>query len=998
MSTDEQDATSSPASAPDTRPPADPSNPPILSKLEQVLGHPPILDSLFAQITTEDAFHLYHTNKYLRNYLRSLPTAWRYISWRLYQPAVPVPANNANNLKQVGNYSLDQLLINVINPYSTRLQSLELDNTAVSGGTLTQTVLILRRETLQHLSVRGCKNVSLKYHINPWLQMHALANQGQGKEGPFPYDKLALKSLYTYRCRHHRRRPYLPSSLTRKESDSEPTHELVKTCHKLNIWTDTAWCTTPGSRCFRRRGYVTMRSPQDPREVWVVFDRLWRSKNWLGPADSANPSSANSSRRKSDARFWITKEKARQGESLNVAGEGKNVPMHLRKSHRRFIEDIICNNCGDAIHERCEQCSVMMHCSGCRKTLCGSCAFDRPYLRNKNAPESDRNKYWWAPGCAVSPCAMQDQDVPPPPGPANGPNGPSSTLPNIRTKWCCTEPVFSGGGGITFPSGSNRDSESLRAAPLPKGEGWEDPDFIEPDQSDDEATVKAESASETTEIDTGKQMLAGRWKSLSDFFARNFDRHESIPSANHATVPRVLCDECHTSDMWRVTCKGCSLPLCIKHDMREKLKVRICGHRDLAHEMREYSLQKKKWEQKWERITEQLKLLDPAHSSPQDPANASSGAVAAPVLSAILSPGQVISILGQSEHSTFEAAVHPQGSSESVNRPITLAGPTSAPVQEMDTAVRPQNPGPSSSVLSRLAAPMVRSSTPNPELEVPPRPPSRGSCTDSASRSSSPAPSASTIPATPEPKSAQKKVARKPAIAPRQPSWKGCTSFFCPAIRPAGDHRRRCPALMRQCSECKVNVCSECVANIDPPCPCRGCQVPPSDENNMATSNDSPLFFCPNCRWSRMATGKCKKFTEAFLAAQVAESGRSRRHKKLKTRKPLEARRPSNSMAVTSDEAAEFLSEFADMRLEDLVVDGVPSDTQTVREDEGEIREIEDVGVLARELIARIQALRGQFRPGSQHALALPDVRLVDDTQSIVVSQPTESDASNDTV
>lgn len=306
------------------------SDPPVLSKFEQVIcANPPILDSLFAQITTEEAFQLYHTNRYLRNCLRSQPTTWRYISWRLYQPVVPTPGNN-NQAKQAGNYSLDQLLINVINPYSTCLQSLELDNTAVSGGTLTQTVLVLRRETLQHLSVRGCKNVSLKYHINPWLQMHALAKHGNQKSGPFPYDGLALKSLYTYRCRHHRRRPYLPSSLARKESDSEPTHELVKTCHSLGIWTDTAWCTTPGSRCFRRRGYVTMRSPQDPREVWVVFDRLWRSKNWLGPADTASSTSTNTTRRKSDARFWVTRETARQGEAIGATGEGKDVPMHRR--------------------------------------------------------------------------------------------------------------------------------------------------------------------------------------------------------------------------------------------------------------------------------------------------------------------------------------------------------------------------------------------------------------------------------------------------------------------------------------------------------------------------------------------------------------------------------------------------------------------------------------------------------------------------------------------
>lgn len=946
-----------PQAAPPTPPPNDPpSTQSSLSTFERVIcSNPPILDSLFAQITTEDAFHLYHTNSYLRNSLRSLPTAWRFISWRLYQPAAPIPASNANNpgVKQTGNYALDQLLINVINPYSTCLQSLELDNTAVSGGTLTQTVLILRRGTLQHLSVRGCKNVSLKYHINPWLQIHALAKEGSGAGGLFPYDKLALKSLYTYRCRHHRRRPYPPSSLTRKESDSEPTHELVKTCHSLGIWTDTAWCTTPGSRCFRRRGYVAMRAPADPREVWVVYDRLWRSKNWLGLSDSASQSSSTNGR-KPDARFWITNEKAHKGESISVTGEGKNVPMHLRKSHRKFVEDVQCTNCGDSILERCEQCSVTMHCSGCRKTLCASCAFDRPYLRNKNATESERNKFWWAPGCAVSPCTMQDQDIPPPQGPPHAPNGAGNAQPNIRFKWCCSEPVFSGGGGITYPSGSNRDCESLRAAPLPKGEGWEDSDFVEPDSSSEDGDPACNC----------KPELAGRWKGLCDFFARNFDNHQHSQPVS-SPVPRVLCDECHSSETWRINCKGCTLPLCVKHDMRDRLKVRICGFKDLSHEMRDYSLQRKRWEQKWERISEQLKLIEPSTARSLTSTEASSSAVPQPTPDATRRTDRLVALLRHT-------------------------GPAQSSLEVMTaTPHAPEIAAPSAVPTDALIASVT-------DLEVPGRPLSRGSnCTDSASRSSSPAPSASTMPATPEPKSAQKKAVRK-SMPVLQPAWKGCYSFFCPAIRPFGDHRRRCIAVMRQCSECKVNVCGECVGTIGPCCPCRGCQVP-SAEDGTSNGSESALFFCANCRWSRMACGKCKKFTEAFLAAQTAQSGRSHRQKKSsKVRKPVESRRASHLTAVNWDEAAEFLSDFADMQIE-----GTPSleernaDLQLARED-GEIQEIEDVGQLARELITRIQVLRGQFRPGSLAALALPDVRLIDDGQSIILNQPTESEASSE--
>lgn len=966
MSSGERLVSPDTASAQSTPGPCDPPSPPSPSTLERILcSHPPILDSLFAQITTEDALHLYHTSSYLRSSLRGLPTAWRFISWRLYQPAATSPAN-ANNpgSKQAGNYSLDQLLINVINPYSTCLQSLELDNTAVSGGTLTQTVLILRRETLQHLSVRGCKNVSLKYHINPWLQMHALAKQGGGVGGLFPYDKLALRSLYTYRCRHHRRRPYLPSSLARKESDSEPTHELVKTCHALGIWTDTTWCTTPGSRCFRRRGYVTMRSPQDPREVWVVYDRLWRSKNWLGQVASITQNPPNRSGRKPDARFWVINEKAHKGETVSITGEGKNIPMHLRKSHRKFVEDVHCNNCGDPILERCEQCSVMMHCAGCRKTLCASCAFDRPYLRNKTAAESERHKFWWAPGCAVSPCSMQDQDLPPPQGPPNAANAPNSALPTIKLKWCCSEPVFSGGGGITFPSGSNRDSESLRAAPLPKGEGWEDSDFIEPDQPEDDAATVMES-------DECKLELAGRWKSLPDFFARNFENHEQ-PQPSFAPVPRVLCDECHASETWRINCKGCALPLCVKHDMRDRLKVRICGFRDLPHEIREYSLQRKKLEQKWERIMEQLKLIEPVASQGESQAGASHGssnAIMQPTPGVPLSPERLISLLRQTNplRNSIESTVSAAGMHNS------------------------SEPAASSADRSLIPNFVIQ------DLDVPGRPLSRGSnCTESASRSSSPAPSASTTPATPEPKSAHKKTIRKTTVPIPQPTWKGCYSFFCPAIRPAGDHRRRCIAVMRQCSECKINVCGDCVGGMDPPCPCRGCQVPSAEDGS--SGNESALFFCANCRWSRMATGKCKKFTETFLTAQAAQGGRSRRQKKKnRLRKPLEARRSPGTPAGASDEAAEFLSDFQDMRI------GGPSVAEEARrtaeldpDEQGEIQEIEDVGQLARELITRIQTLRGQFRPGSTLALALPDVRLIDDAQSLVLNHPTESDSSSE--
>src|SRR5256885_2160224 len=149
-----------------------------LSKFESVLSsNPPVLESFLLQVPTKTIFQLYHTSAYLRRFLRTYPTAWRYLSFRLSQPAalqpptVPNPDSSSTALARLPpNYGVDQLLINIVNPFSTNLTSLELDNTAVSGSVLLSTVLNHRRETLEHLSVRGCKNVSLKYNIIDWLK------------------------------------------------------------------------------------------------------------------------------------------------------------------------------------------------------------------------------------------------------------------------------------------------------------------------------------------------------------------------------------------------------------------------------------------------------------------------------------------------------------------------------------------------------------------------------------------------------------------------------------------------------------------------------------------------------------------------------------------------------------------------------------------------------------------------------------------------------------
>src|SRR5271170_5160108 len=565
-----------------------------LSKFEAVLSsNPPVLESFLLQVPTKTIFQLYHTSAYLRRFLRTYPTAWRYLSFRLSQPAALQPTTgshndpNSNTLARLSpNYGVDQLLINIVNPFSTNLTTLELDNTAVSGSILLSTVLNRRRETLEHLSVRGCKNVSLKYHIVDWLKGFWTASDPDAPlsaslHPPQEFKNLALKSLYTYRCRHHRRRPYLPSSLYRRDSDSEPTHDVVNLCYKLGIWTDTAWCTTPGARCYRRRGYVTMRVPQDPREVWVVYDRLWRSKNWVGAIDEVEGRTTGAGTvRQRDGRSWEQNEEASLGEALGTGdrghtySEGKFLPMHLRRSHREFVEGIKCHSCSADILERCEQCSVLMHCVGCRKTLCASCAFDKPYLRNRRLPESEedsRDKFWWAPGCIVSPCSMQDHDdVAIGPG-LNPPPTNGSMTPTLKFKWCCTEPVFSGGGGITFgPGVVTRDVERVRASPLSRGHGWEDPEF-QTLSTDRSPTLSAQNRIPEPRTALGKVKAV---ETLTELLGTN---------RQPSQVPRNLCDECYNSRDWKVHCTACAVPLCLEHDFRG-LRMRVCGFKDLRSE------------------------------------------------------------------------------------------------------------------------------------------------------------------------------------------------------------------------------------------------------------------------------------------------------------------------------------------------------------------------------------------------------------------------------
>lgn len=563
----------------------------ILSKFESIVAtYTPILESLLLQLPTPSILHLYHTSRFLRSFLQSYPLAWSHLSFRLVNLGRPesrqYPADDESgfiSFRQSERYALDQLLGTIIVPFGTRLRSLDLDYTAASGLALTSTVLAARRGTLEHLSVRGCKYVSLKYHILPYLTLFSLQKDALNFTGTLRTDDLALKSLYTFGCRHQRRRPYFPVSLSRRDSESEPTHELIKICHNLGIWTDIAWCPTPGGRCLRRKDYYRSRgSIDDHGEVWVIFDRLWRSRNTFGHAETGG---------KSPALFrgsvWESAELGHEGEPLGVAegsgqGEGKTMPAHQRRSHKIFVEDYKCFDCGDQIPERCEQCSVRMHCVGCRKTLCANCAFSRPLPRPKKTDldlasvkaddygQSSQETLWWAPWETRSPNLMLQESSNDDGGVMNPPD--SFITPSIKTHWCCLKPFVSAGGGITF-GWSGRFASQIRAVPLPSGRGWEDTEFtrIRQDKDLSTAVIDTQQAPAYTPRERHDRLL--RWLLYGP------GSHDGI------ICPRSLCEECWQMPGWRAHCQACQVHFCFAHELRG-LRMRICGYRDLSVEKR----------------------------------------------------------------------------------------------------------------------------------------------------------------------------------------------------------------------------------------------------------------------------------------------------------------------------------------------------------------------------------------------------------------------------
>ncbi|KAL6712245.1 hypothetical protein ACN47E_000122 [Coniothyrium glycines] len=790
-----------------------------------ITAYPPVLESLLAQLPTAALLQLYHTSRHLRTFLRDYPLAWKTLSFRLPQPAVTVgsPGNETPDSRdrQSKAYSFDALLKQIIAPNGSRLTSLDLCNTAATGIALVGSVLAPRINTLQHLSVRGCKNVSIKYHIVPFLEPYTL------KDAPWIQKDLALKSLYTYRCRHHRRRPYLPSSLIRRDSDSDPTHQLIEICHQLDIWTDTAWCPTPGGRCFRRKDYHAGRAGPQNMEVWVPFDRLWRSGNRIGPLESTTRLGDH------DGRLWEIAEEGRDGEPLGpedgTSGEGKHVPSHLRRSHNIFIDDVKCSQCNDAILERCESCSVRMHCMGCRKTLCASCAFNRPIPRKRakirnfanlafglagtlggalgqasgsssslelrsKEEQVEKIRFWWAPGASRSPNLMnesaqdeEDSDSDdlnngiPAPGPAN------REPPRLNMHWCCLEPIFSGGGGIAVLGTGlgGRGADKIRAAPLPRSKDFEDPDF-----NNNLRTV--DYIRELKNNGLYEYVLGEDIDILSHLRQDTLDLQQQ-------TCPRGLCQDCYRSFRWKVSCRACKNPICKEHDFRA-LKVRKCGYRDLQTE-RDHV-------QSHSEPPQSLVIpeFNPNRAFTPDPERT-------PTASA---------------HGDFYLAA--DNESESSETPMSQSQILLAPAFADMSTTASFNPIPTSNpfvLATSLSYVPISSSRPRSFSVSGVRGRQSGSWPVSP-RNNIPNPVTNPLPL---------------PCHPRHPvQWEGCGAYFCQWPRPVGDNRPQCPAIIKECSECSVLVCDQCSAS-NPSCSCTFC---------------SGNYHCPGCTRKGHVRLKCR--------------------------------------------------------------------------------------------------------------------------------------------
>jgi len=296
-----------------------------LCPLEALLSiYAPILECLVSHLPTSSKLALSQTSRSLRQLLHSYPPFFAHLDFRL---SVFESANfDSYPLGTV--YNLDRLLQSL--PVDGRIVSLTLDWTAVSGSFLFNKILDRCSQTLEHLSVRGCRKVSIKHHIVPHFVYQSsilpIGNRDEEQQKP------VLKSLYVYKARGVRRKPFL---IDRKPADGdEPSRYLTTLAANLGIWIDLGLCPTPKLRCPRRREILR----RGKENFCVPFDKRWRVQD--------------------------------DNESFS---EVEHLSRRIRE--QTYGEGLLCWNCDEAIPDRCEACVHQMTCSSCERPLCHNCSY-----------------------------------------------------------------------------------------------------------------------------------------------------------------------------------------------------------------------------------------------------------------------------------------------------------------------------------------------------------------------------------------------------------------------------------------------------------------------------------------------------------------------------------------------------------------------------------------------------------------------------------------------
>ena len=307
-----------------------------LSPLEVMLSvYTPILECLVKHLPTPSKRNLAQTSPYLRRLLLIYPPYYSHFDFRL--SVYEAPGFDNYHLGTI--YNLDKYISSL--PLEKGITSLTLDWTAVTGLFLFGPLMSRCQSTLEHLSVRGCRKVSIKHHIVPYL-VYQDDVEPYSVSTANPPPKRALKSLYVYKARGVRRKPFL---IDRKPADGdEPSRYLTTLAEKLGIWTDLGLCPTPKLRCPRRREILR----RGKEKYCVPFDKRWRVQD--PDAGPNNP-------------------------TLKLLSPHE-LSLQRREEERAGL--FTCDNCEGQIVDRCEACVFQMTCAGCRKAICHECAYARP--------------------------------------------------------------------------------------------------------------------------------------------------------------------------------------------------------------------------------------------------------------------------------------------------------------------------------------------------------------------------------------------------------------------------------------------------------------------------------------------------------------------------------------------------------------------------------------------------------------------------------------------